>query len=200
MKGTILTCIFCLFGLLGLTQHPILAQFTAQQIGGTVRIDFGIKGGSSCDGVTLERRTATEDFEVAGLISGVCGGSEFTEYYFIEDTSPAPNQVNYYRLKLGQQGNSEELAFEFIPFETDLFVFPNPVASELNLRWINVSSETRIIRIYNNQGQLVAGDYLANSFRTTINIDFLNTGSYFAFLLDESEAVLGVQKFIKLEN
>lgn len=198
MKGTLLIFIICLFGLLGFAQHPILAQFTAQQIGGTVRIDFGIKGGASCVGATLERRTATEDFEVAGLITGVCGGSEFTEYYFIEDTTPAPNQVNYYRLKLGQQGNSEELAFEFIPFETDLFVFPNPVVSELNFRWINVSSETRIIRIYNTQGQLVAGDYLANSFRTTINIDFLNTGSYFAFLLDENEAVLGVQKFIKL--
>ena len=198
MKGIILTFIlgFTLTSVLG--QHPILAQFSAQQIGDRVRVDFGIMGGASCVGAILERRANLEDFEEVGLISGICGGSEFTEYYFIEDNSPIPNTINYYRLSLGQQGNSSELAFEFIPFTTNLFGFPNPAENEINLRWDNVSSEKRILRIYDMKGRITKGDFIANSSRAVLDISTIETGSYFVVLMDEDEAVVGVQKFIKL--
>jgi hypothetical protein len=198
MKGIILTFIlgFTLASVVG--QHPIRAQFSAQQIGGKVRVDFGVIGGASCVGVTMERRANLEDFEEVGVISGICGGSEYTEYYFIEDSSPIPNTLNYYRLSLGQQGNSSELAFEFIPFTTNLFTFPNPAENEINLRWDNVSSEKRILRIYDMKGRIIDGDFIANSSRAVLDISTIETGSYFVVLMDEDEAIVGVQKFIKL--
>jgi hypothetical protein len=146
----------------------------------------------------MERRANLEDFEEVGVISGICGGSEYTEYYFIEDSSPIPNTLNYYRLSLGQQGNSSELAFEFIPFTTNLFTFPNPAENEINLRWDNVSSEKRILRIYDMKGRIIDGDFIANSSRAVLDISTIETGSYFVVLMDEDEAIVGVQKFIKL--
>lgn len=197
MKG-VLTSLFFVFGVLGsFAQHPILAQFSAQQIGGIVRIDFGIKGGASCVGVTLERRTEGEDFMEVGYISGICGGTSQTEWYAVDDVSPVSNTTNYYRLRLGMEGNSDELAFEYISLGSDLLLFPNPVQNNLFVRWVNVSSEERLIRIYTSYGRIVSPDFYTNSYNAALELSFLEDGLYYLVLLDEKGEALATKPFFK---
>ena len=200
MKEVIASIILGLCSFLGTAQHPILAQFSAQQIGGVVRIDFGIKGGASCVGVTLERRTEGEDFMEVGYISGICGGTSQTEWYAVDDVNPVSNTTNFYRLRLGQEGNSDELAFDFVYLGSDLLLFPNPVQDQLSLRWVNVSSTLRIIRIYASDGRLVSPDYTSNGYSALLDLSFLEDGLYHLVLQDEKGKVLSTKSFLKQTN
>lgn len=197
MKGVLTSWLFVVFGLTVLAQHPILEQFSAQQIGSIVRVDFGIKGGASCTGVTLQRRTENEDFVDVGYISGICGGTSQTEWYAVEDVSPVSNTINYYRLRLGMEGNSDELAFEYISLGSDLLLFPNPAQNKLFVRWVNVSSEERLIRIYAADGRIVSPDFFSNSYSAVLDLSALKDGVYYLLLLDDKGEALSTKPFFK---
>jgi hypothetical protein len=132
-----LSCLFmiacCSYG----QQHPLLATFAALQIENEVRIDFGIVGGSSCQGVQLERSVDGLVYESIDFIPGVCGGSEFTEYYAVNDRAPISNSVVYYRLELGQQGKTDPIEFRFVPLDNGISVYPNPSSSRQEIRISN---------------------------------------------------------------
>ena len=156
MKKFLILFSFLLPALGGLGQlHPILESFGARQVENRIRLDFGIKGGAQCNGVQLQRLNVEGTYVTVGVISGVCGGSEFTEFYNIDDEAPMPNQDNTYRLILGNQGPSSPLSILFTPLLSDLLVYPNPTSGELNLRWNAPEGEPWTLEILELNGKVV---------------------------------------------
>lgn len=143
-------------------QHPILASFELVQVDNTVQLTFGILGGASCNGVQWERAGADLDFETIASISGVCGGSEFTEYYSLVDEAPLTGEVSYYRLVLGSQGRSQERTFLFVELDDGVKLYPNPSSDVVNLRFSNPSQKLVKIRVFDITGSLVFEDLSQN--------------------------------------
>jgi hypothetical protein len=160
-------------------QHPILAGYSGRQVGEEVRIDFGIKGGASCNGVTLYRTLddgATYSF--VAEIEGVCGGSEFTEFYNLSDASPARNRRNAYRLQLGNQGYSDTLSVLYIPQTSEVLAFPMPFTETLHLQWDAATGEEWLLRIYTLDGRLVVRDIAVRAPRVELPLHELPSGTY----------------------
>lgn len=158
-------------------QHPLLESFKAIQIKDEVRLDFGIKGGSSCQGVQLERSLDGDDYEVVDLIPGVCGGSEFIEYYAVYDSTPVKNQLMYYRLELGQQGITTPLTFRYIPLKNGINIYPNPSSSAQEVRISNPFRLSFTVLVLSPLGEEI------------VRIPSLNLDT---FLLDSSELGKGI--------
>lgn len=164
MKKFLILFSFLLPGLGGLGQlHPILESFGARQVENRIRLDFGIKGGAQCNGVQLERRKMDGTYITVGEISGVCGGSEFTEFYHVDDSSPLPNQINTYRLVLGSQGRSAPVDILFTPVEGDILVYPNPTSGELNLRWNAPDGEPWTLEVVDFSGKVVVASVMVTA-------------------------------------
>lgn len=176
-----------------LAQHPLLESMTLRQVGNTVRVDFGIKGGVSCFGVQLERRTANDDFVEISSIPGICGGSEFTEFYALNDPFPVANAEASYRLVLGQQGTTEELSIIFIPIPGDIIVYPNPVLSIVSIRWIAEDGRLYNLCIHDTSGRQVYAAQVTAP-QTSILVSHLPQGLYILHL----EALEGARSYYTL--
>lgn len=97
------------------TPHPILRYFSGTVIDGQVRLGWVVYGGSTCNGIIIERSTDGAVFEAIGDIAGICGSPDTDIPYVFLDENPVPNQVNFYRLELGSQGYSTPVAINFVP-------------------------------------------------------------------------------------
>lgn len=150
---------FLLFPLTAFSQngHPILSEFFAIQDGKTVILDWTIKGGNTCQGIRIERFSEElQGFERIGEYDGVCGSTENDERYQYVDTSPLPNQINLYRLELGQQGYTNVLAFEFYAYNDDNYVLlGNPVIDRTQIIFENPLNANCIFESYDLNGRLV---------------------------------------------
>lgn len=158
----LLVLMMCLFALKTKAQHPILASFELVQVDNTVQLTFGVLGGASCNGVQWERAGADLDFQTIASISGVCGGSEFTEYYSLVDEAPLTGELSYYRLVLGNQGRSQERTFLFVELDDGVKLYPNPSSALVNLRFSNPSQKLVNIRVFDITGSLVFEDLSQN--------------------------------------
>ena len=177
--------------------HPILDNFNIVQIGNTVQINFAVKGGASCVGVDLERSGEEFDFEIVGGISGVCGGSEFVEFYSIQDERPLASQKSFYRLRLGSQGRTELIEFTFVPLENGLKVFPNPASDRCFIRFDNSNFVTHRIEVFNSQGVLVQRIESSSS-QVELNLDSFILGMYFIRIERDSDGSVVRGKFVKV--
>ena len=156
-------------------QHPILVSFELVQVDNTVQLTFGILGGASCNGVQWERAGADLNFEAIAAISGVCGGSEFTEYYSLVDEAPLTGEESFYRLVLGNQGRSQERSFLFVALDDGVKLYPNPSSAVVNLRFSNPSQKLVKIRVFDISGSLVFEDLSQNG-EYQLNVTDLRRG------------------------
>ena len=101
------------------TQHPILRYFKGEVINGQIRLSWVITGGSTCNGIFIERSNDGIFFQVLGDIAGICGSPDTDVPYTFTDEAPLTNQVNYYRLELGSQGYSTPIAINFVPLNDE---------------------------------------------------------------------------------
>lgn len=180
---------FCITALLWLAvwplfgQHPILEGFTARQTGETMRIDFAIKGGASCNGVILERsEDGKSEFTPVDQIPGVCGGSEFTEFYVMHDASPLWSQLNYYRLILGTQGFSDTLSVLFVPPNGSMQAYPIPFNTTLQLQWEGAENEEWLIQWFGADGTEVFSEQPVRAPRVQLALPDLAPGIYVVVL------------------
>lgn len=98
--------------------HPILRIFEAKIVEGQVRLNWIINGGSTCEGIRIQRSENGSFFTTIGEIEGVCGSPDVDVPYVFVDENPVAYTENYYRLELGTQGYSTPVAIEFIPFNS----------------------------------------------------------------------------------
>lgn len=149
--------------------EEILEQFSIRQLGHEIRVDAGIKGGASCLGITLERSIG-DDFEAIDEIGGVCGGSEFTEYYVLTDDDPIPNVMNRYRLRLGFSGYTHVQEILFVPPTGGMVLYPNPANEWIDLKWDEIVSDATL-DIFHHDGRLqrTFSDISGSEIRVFIN-------------------------------
>lgn len=169
-------------GLLGMLHtnaqlHPILDNFNIVQIGNSVQINFAIQGGASCVGVDLERSDDSFNFEIVGSISGVCGGSEFVEFYSLPDENPIRGEKSFYRLRLGSQGRSELVEFTFVPLENGLKVFPNPASDQCFVRFDNSNSSPHVVQLIDQRGRTLRS-FETSSSQVEFDLNDLLSGIY----------------------
>lgn len=176
-KVALFICLqFMVFNVFGQVAD-ILEQFSARQIGHEIRVDAGIKGGASCVGIALERSIGGADFEVVDEIGGVCGGSEFTEYYVLIDTNPKAYCQNSYRLRLGASGLTQTKEILFVPPTDGLVVYPNPAKADITLIWSDILSDATI-DIFQIDGKLRATYQNISGTEVRLNLTTLPTGLY----------------------
>lgn len=175
-------------------QHPILASFELVQVENTVQLTFGVLGGASCNGVQWERAGADLNFVTIAAISGVCGGSEFTEYYSLVDEAPLSGEVSYYRLVLGNQGRSQERTFLFVELDDGVKLYPNPSSAAVNLRFSNPSQKLVKIRVFDISGSLVFEDLSQNG-EYQLNLIDLRRGVHLVEVQTEDKSIAFRRRF-----
>ena len=171
---------FCHFGFAQKEDTTsILAGFSLRQVDNRIQISFAIKGGSSCNGVELERSENGVDFEVINFIPGICGGTDKTEYYTLTDENPLSNRENHYRLQLGQQERTPALKIRFVPLKEGYRVFPNPASQFTLIRFNNPQELQHELYIFNARGLIVEKATNITSSEVYLNLQNYAPGKYF---------------------
>lgn len=129
-------------------------QFSAMEVEGKVYLDWTMDRGQTCNGIDIMRSTDGLNFSPIGNISGVCGSSfEIVSYFFV-DESPVPNQINHYRLTLGNLGPSQTLSVEIINLtELGYQVRPNPVVDQARIYFDNDRSAEHVLTLFSLNGK-----------------------------------------------
>lgn len=137
-------------------QHAILSKFIGVQQDDRVFLRWTIKSGEQCDGIRIFRSTDTTGFRLIGEIPGVCGSSINEVSYTFFDEAPKPNQINYYRLEMGNQGFSTFKAVEYLLLNDDGFALTtNPVYDRSTLLFENPNRATYRLEVYSLSGRPV---------------------------------------------
>lgn len=135
-------------------QFSPLSQFSGFQQGSSVQLSFTIKGGNTCLGTDIERSSDSIHFEKIGSIAGICGSSDQDESYAFTDAAPLANEVNYYRLLLGQLGYSTVIGVSYLDYKNGLLIFPNPVTVNSTCYFPNDNRDLVVLRIHDAKGTM----------------------------------------------
>ncbi len=90
----------------GTAQPQILDDFSAQQAGSNVKLQWTFTSGETCSGTWIEHGTDSTSMTVIGNIRGICGSSDAPVTYSFVHEAPVYGKQNYYRLILGGRGHS----------------------------------------------------------------------------------------------
>ncbi|MBC8343438.1 MAG: T9SS type A sorting domain-containing protein [Bacteroidetes bacterium] len=138
------------------TAQENLRNFSAEQIGSVIYLNWTLEKGFICTGTSIERSSNQGIFEQIGQIEGICGSFDEAIEFDFADSNPLPNQANYYRLRLGSRGYSDTLTILYIHFNESAYsLSPNPVWGESKLFFTNKSNEHVILKIFDQNGKFV---------------------------------------------
>jgi len=141
-------------------ETTILDNFTAVENDGKIFLRWVITSGSTCDGTKISRSTDNLSYTQIGEIPGVCGSSSAPKPYDFIDESPVKNQVNHYRLELGNNGFSKVVSIEIIDLQDKEFqVRPNPVTYSAKIYFKNKNFENHQLKLFNQSGSFVSSSY-----------------------------------------
>jgi hypothetical protein len=181
MKALVRTCLaFFLLcsSSLSAQDDAVLDYFRAVQNGNEIQISFAIVGGSSCQGVGLERSSIPGHFEQIDFIPGVCGGTEFTEVYSFVDKTPLEYADNFYRLKLGAEGISHSISIRFVRLEAGYRVYPTPAQSWVVIKFDNPTAATYEFYLYSMNGRLIETAASITASEIYVDLSLYSTGAY----------------------
>jgi hypothetical protein len=184
---------FCLWPLSFLCQDPgneILESFSAIQVGNTIQIDFSVKGGASCQGAILQRSSEGVFFDDIASIQGICGGSEFTEFYSLNDDEPLLNSTNYYRVALGNQGHSAVLAIGFVQLEKGYRVYPQPSRDWAVIKFNNPTQSPFVLNIYTMTGGIKDSGTITSN-EVYLDLSRYEAGTYVFQLISTEKVITG---------
>jgi len=146
------------------------------------------------DYFTLERSNNGRDFEKIEQISGAGNSDNRVEYETI-DFAPLKGE-NYYRLRQIDFDGKETLhtvISVFVKNEESVKVYPTLVNNEINIAFQEILPEGTI-QIFDMTGKAM-GEYSTSGYKNTIDLSFLNKGTYTLRLLTGSE--IFTYKFLK---
>jgi hypothetical protein len=153
-------------------------EFSATEISGKIFLAWTMNFGQTCNGIDITRSTDNLNFSTIGDIQGVCGSPTDTVSYSFIDESPNPNQINYYRLTLGNLGPSQTLSVEIINLEgTGYQVRPNPIIEQGRIYFDNDRSEEHGLTLFSVNG-LAIKELTTRSDFFEINTSDLPAGLY----------------------
>lgn len=179
-------------------EHPILSYFKAAVFNGQVVLTWNIEGGNTCNGITIFHSNDSINYDIIGEIPGICGAVSDSEPYRFTDVDPAKNQLNYYKLQLGNQGFTSPLEILFYETtESGFYFYPNP-SSELLYVYVDPSYQNSIIEIYDALGKKVISRAVNPGTMSTFSAELFEAGSYIIRLLDGT-IVIGSEKLIRID-
>jgi hypothetical protein len=183
-------------GLAHAQEHPFIAVYTLLELDGSIRIDWTIQGGSTCDGQDVERSTDGIDYTAVHRISGICGDPAFAVPYDWLDNAPPEFSTVYYRIKLGSDGYSSVKSVDFAQLTTTLQrFFPSPVRDQATLA-LNISSGDLVdLRILDASGRLVIEQLGAAGPVIVLQLFSLPQGSYTYLATSSGRRFVG--RFVK---
>ena len=185
---TLATLLITTVSLSAQTPHPILRYFTGAVINDQVRLSWVVYGGSTCNGIIIERSIDGAAFEVIGDIAGICGSPDTDIPYVFLDETPVPNQVNYYRLEMGTQGYSTPIAINFVPLNNEGYNLRlSSGGGSVNIFFSNGNREVANVGLFDAVGRSVYQSSTQESF-TSIPLNSSPAGIYiFRILVDGSQ-------------
>jgi hypothetical protein len=168
-----------------LCNAQIVTAFYAHQINNSVKIDFTVLSGNTCNGIDILRSNDSLNYFVVGDISGICGSASTDESYSFTDNNPKVNSDNFYKLDLKQLGFSAIVKIHVYEQSNSLIVFPNPVSSTLNLYAPFQNSKFSSFDVYDIYGKVIIGnkEIITNPFE--INVENLLRGIYFIVIRND---------------
>lgn len=166
--------------------NDVLDSFFITRLGNAIQINFGIKGGTSCDGVILERAGDSLQFTAIDVIPGICGGTYRTEFYSFTDRSPFANATNYYRILPGGTGFSDTLSVYFVPVSDKFILYPNPSTDSFHMLFNQVYPRAEV-RIYTSNGLLCREWHLSNTDNFLVTPELTNGLYYLQVSTDGGE-------------
>ncbi len=141
-------------------ETTILDNFTAVENDGKIFLRWVITSGSTCDGTKIFRSDDNISYTQIGEIPGVCGSSYAPKPYDFIDESPMKNQVNHYRLELGNNGFSKVVSLEITDFQNGGYqVRPNPVSNQAKIYFKNRSYDNYQLKLFSQNGSFVSISY-----------------------------------------
>lgn len=156
----------------------VLALLDLSQEADKVKVTVAIRGGASCQGVELERKIGTGDYAFIDSYPGICGGTDFTEYYYLTDNQPLAGTEVFYRVNLGQVGYSDPIKFLYVSLdESGISLYPNPSKGLLNIYVQEASTVFFQLEILDASGAVVHKEDFFNE-RHQISLVGLRSGIY----------------------
>lgn len=161
-------------------------DFTAQDKGNAVQLDWGTGVEINNSHFNIERSTDGTYWEVIGSMSGQ-GDKQTSTYYTFTDKFPAVG-YNYYRIKqVDYDGNYSYSKVEMVVFSNGVLaqsnLYPNPASEKVTIE-LPYNSTSVEMRITDVSGNVVKFDIL-NAEKNEVDISMLNKGVYFVELQRE---------------
>lgn len=182
----LLNFLFCLS--LGMfSAQTVLDDFAIDLNQNKVLLAWTIKSGSLCNGIQIYRSSSEDSssFELIKDIQGVCGDLSTSVAYTHTDQNPFQNQVNYYKLLLGQE-YSQTLGIEVLSIPSNSYLLrPNPILSSSELYFENSNNYSFQLKIYDDFGSVVH-EQETNGNRFIIDSTMISSGLYY-FTLENNQ-------------
>lgn len=178
-------------------EHPIISFFKGDVYNEQIILSWNIIGGSNCNGIKILHSTDSTTYNEIGFIPGICGAVTDAEPYLFSHTNPAVNQINYYKLKLGNQGFTTALAISFYTTDKKGFQFyPNPSSDKIFL-FVNTIYTQSEIEILDASGRQVYFQKVDSGRLIEFSPPDMNAGNYIIRLKNGSNIIFS-QTMIRL--
>ncbi len=180
----------------GVKAQVPFSDLTAIQFGDSIILDWTLDGGSTCFDMFLQRSEDGVNYENIFSVSGVCGGA-IDQYYNHIDSEGLNSGITYsYRVSAsGGAYISKEASILFISSgDVDVFVYPNPVSSQINITIDNKYHPRFLVELYNGEGKLIIKSLQYNNL-FTLNVEPLASDGYVLKITTEDGMYFG-QKII----
>ncbi|MCG9881326.1 MAG: T9SS type A sorting domain-containing protein [Bacteroidia bacterium] len=174
----------------------ILDKFHVFGEEGKVYITCTIRSGNTCNGIKVLRSTDSLNYDLIGMIDGVCGSSSEPITYNFIDLNPIVNQKLYYKLELGGYGFTSSVSYTlFEAYGNGYLIKPNPAFGITNIYIDNKLFSQYKILVYNNTGAKVF-EQLSDSGFFTFNAADLPKGIFYFVIQSDGQEVSISGKFI----
>jgi hypothetical protein len=169
------------------SQNIVLKNFSAQQINLSVKLDFILEQGSTCNGITIQRAGNNFLFYDIGEIQGICGNPGYDVPYTFTDNAPISNRTNYYRLIFSGNTYSDTINIHYFDYgKSGIVILPNPVSDYADIYFKGASGKKYFYSVYTFYGAEVE----QKEFKGT-HISFsrknLEQGTYRLMIRDERD-------------
>jgi hypothetical protein len=172
--------VFLLFPMLPLfgQQSPYLDHIQLTEQSGKVFLQWVMTTGAICEGIDVYRSADAQLFERVGRIPGICGSPDFAVGFDFVDESPLLNQVNFYRLEMGNLGVSPVVSILVMDYSLQQYqLIPHPLKHEGKLYFKHRPGEYNTLIIYDMQGKKVQ-EMEGNTGVFTLTTELLKASTY----------------------
>jgi hypothetical protein len=162
-----------------------IAYFNAIALKDSVRLNFTISPGISCNGYQVLKGSDSVNLYTQYIYPGICGNSNYAEPFTYFDVSPNKVTANYYRILIPPGDYSNIIRVDIASAFTNMLIYPQPAETELNIAINNKKNFSYEIRIINRFGVTmgIANGYCGN--KITLNIESIPLGVYVFYIIDQ---------------